>query len=91
MADQRVTIKLNDYTLDIIDRVAGATWPEFADNRSALVRKIIERWGRSREGGGHTLEDRVAKLEKTTDARFEYTERKLSALSVRLAEVERKP
>lgn len=61
MPDERTTISLNPYTVEILHK-AAALWPEFA-TRSELIRKILADWDHLRErNGGRTT--RIEKLEE---------------------------
>lgn len=61
MAEPKTAVSLNQHTLEILAR-AELLWPEFSNNRSAIIRKIIADWDRNRnEKGGRTerLEKRM--------------------------------
>lgn len=71
MPEVKATFSLNEHIMGIVDNAGRNIWPEFAGNRSALMRKIIADWDRMRnEGGGgrmariERLEERMALVER---------------------------
>lgn len=43
----RVTLELDDETLDEIDDIA---WADHRDNRDAAIRELLDEWLRTRDG-----------------------------------------
>lgn len=86
MPEVRITVSLNQHTLDILDDAGVNLWPEFGGNRSALVRKVASDWHRMRteNGGGRTA--RITALEHDSSVMQE----RMHQIEQRVALIERR-
>lgn len=80
--EERTTISLNPYTVEILNK-AAAMWPEFA-TRSELMRKILADWDRLRNEPGGGRMARIVALEHDSSVLQE----RIVALEERMALVE---